>query len=93
LCNKALQQIHRRGDDDMCGGSPLFDVLSSFCFSVWVKDVGEITQERRSKFILSFSPLLMVLLVVFFLSVKKSGRYTGRGGIIYTLVLPSLFFV
>ena len=54
--------LHREEDDDMCGGSPLIYIfLFIFVLLDFVKDVGEITQERRYFILLSFSPLLFQL--------------------------------
>jgi len=41
--------LHRRGDDNVCGGSPLNEFVGFiFCLFYGVQfHVGEITQERR----------------------------------------------
>jgi len=43
----------------MCGGSPLISSDGVFWFAVcdFIQDVGEITQGRDVKYLLSFSPL------------------------------------
>jgi len=56
----AKGRFHRRGDYDMCGGSPLFYKTTLFMIlGVLILVVGEISQERRFIILLSFSPLFV----------------------------------
>jgi len=78
--------LHRRGDDDMCGGSPLidycvFDVLFSFLFS----DDGEIHRG-----VLIYTLVLPSVMLFYVLFCSCRGDYTGEEIKVITLVLPSL---
>jgi len=63
----------------MCGGSPLIDLGFDVDSGIDVLVVGEITQERRCKIILSFSPLSFCMVFQIVSGVFHCrGEYTGE---------------